>query len=108
MGAPADLGVVACSWTTPHLGEHLWPLRLEPTGHYFCYAGSGDRLLLGRRDEALVAVGARDENLAAVGADTAGSDAAVMELSDVEPLQKIGGAVLERARPRRCGGTDLE
>ena len=33
--------------------------------------GSGDRLLLGRRDEALVAVGARDEDLAAVGADTA-------------------------------------
>ena len=70
--------------------------------------GSGDRLLLGRRDEALVAVGARDEDLAAVGADAAISDAAVMELSDVESLREIGGGVLERARPRRCGGTDLE
>ena len=55
--------------------------------------GSGDRLLLGRRDEALVAVGARDEDLAAVGADAAISDAAVMELSDVESLREIGAAV---------------
>ena len=65
-------------------------------------------MLLGRRDEALVAVGARDEDLAAVGADTARAGAAVVEVSDVVSLREIGGGVLERARPRRCGGTDLE
>ena len=70
--------------------------------------GSGDRLLLGRRDEALVAVGTRDEDLAAVGADAARAGAAVVELSDFASLREIGGGVLERARPRRCGGTDLE
>ena len=70
--------------------------------------GSGDRLLLGRRDEALVAVGTRDEDLAAVGADAARAGAAVVELSDLASLREIGGGVLERARPRRCGGTDLE
>ena len=53
-------------------------------------------LLLGRRDEALVAVGARDEDLAAVGADTARAGA-VVELSDVVSLREIGGGVLERA-----------
>ena len=70
--------------------------------------GSGDRLLLGRRDDALVAVGTRDEDLAAVGADAARAGAAVVELSDFAPLPEIGGGVLERACPRRCGGTDLE
>ena len=70
--------------------------------------GRGDRLLLGRRDEALVAVGARDEDLAAVGVGAVAFDASVAVLSDAESLREIGGGVRERARPRRCGGTDLE
>ena len=70
--------------------------------------GRGDRLLLGRRDEALVAVGARDEDLAAVGVGAVAFDASVAVLSDAESLREIGGGVRERARPQRCGGTDLE
>ena len=60
--------------------------------------GSGDLLLLGRWDEAVVA------EVAGV----ARAAAAVDERSDRASLWEIGGGVLERARLRRCGGTDLE
>ena len=83
-------------------------LEAGADGALLLLRGSGDLSLLGRRDEALVAVGTRDEGLAAVGADAARAGAAVVELSDFASLREIGGGVLERARPRRCGGTDLE
>ena len=60
--------------------------------------GSGDLLLLGRWDEAVVAEVA----------EVARAAAAVDERSDRAFLREIGGGVLERARLRRCGGTDLE
>ena len=83
-------------------------LEAEADGALLLLRGRGDRLLLGRRDEALIVVGARDEDLAAVGVGAVAFDASVTVLSDVESLREIGGGVRERARPRRCGGTDLE
>ena len=72
--------------------------------------GRGDRLLLGRRDEALVAVGARDEDLAAVGVGAVAFDASVEVLSDAESLREIGGELglaavgaLTWSRGKRCG-----